>query len=193
VKSFWTWFVCGASLLVLAVALTRPPAIAEDDPRLKTIEDSDMSLLKKDAPGATALDSALIAREDELRKKEEALKAWEARLQVQESEIKFQIEELRNLQSTHETLIETDKKRRKQITNELIKTYETMAPKKASLVFTLMELELAADFLMMMKPKKVAAILDVMDGPKAAELSSMIAGRRKPASPAVGDTQARGF
>ncbi len=192
-RNFWTWFFCGASVLVIIVALQRSPAIAEEDPRMKTIEDPEMSLLKKDAPGVDALDSALISREAELSKKEDSLKAWELRLQSQENTIKAKIEELRSLQETHAALIEVDQKRRKNITAELIKTYETMSAKKASQVFVIMESDLAADFLMMMKPKKVAAILDVMDSGKAAELSSMIAGRRKPASPAVGEVQAQGM
>jgi flagellar motility protein MotE (MotC chaperone) len=191
-KNFWTWFACGAGLLVLVVALRRTPALAEDDPRVKTINDPEMSLLKKDAPGADALDNALTSREEELKKKESELKSWELRLQKQEDTIKAKVEELRNLQEQHAALIEADQKRRKQITGDLVKTYETMNPKKASQVFAIMESDLAADFLMLMKPKKVAAILDVMEGLKAAELSSLIAGRRKPASPAVGENQAQG-
>jgi flagellar motility protein MotE (MotC chaperone) len=192
VKHFWTYFVCGAGLLLLIFAMKRPLAIAEGDPRVKTISDSSMSLLKKDAPGTPDLEAALQKREAELEKKSEELKAWETRLGVEEADLKVQLEDLRNLQEKHAALLEADKQRRERITAELIKTYETMTAKKAAQVFTLMEAGLAADFLMVMKPKKVAAILDVMQGERAAELSAKIAGRRKPASPASKATQAQG-
>src|SRR5687768_7765434 len=103
-KQFWTWFFCGAALLIFVFALRRPLAVAEGDPRLKTISDSSMSLLKKDAPGSPELEAALEKREAELTKREEELKAWELRLGVEEANIKVQLEDLQRLQESHSAL-----------------------------------------------------------------------------------------
>ncbi len=191
-RHFWSYFVFGAGLLLIISMIRKPIAVAEGDPRLKTVQDPQMTLMKKDAPGASEVDAGLKRRETELKQREEELAAWELRLGTEESRLKLQLEELRSLQDRHQAMIEADKRRRERITAELIKTYETMSPKKAAQVFTMMDQELAADFLMAMKPKKVAAILDVMDTDKAAELSSKIAGRRKPASSANVGSQAQG-
>jgi flagellar motility protein MotE (MotC chaperone) len=93
----------------------------------------------------------------------------------------LRLAELEEVQNAVAKLQTQNKQQNDEILKRLVKTYETMNPKKAAGVIGIMPDSLAIDVLMAMKEKKLASILDVMEPNRAMVLSSLISARR-PAS-----------
>jgi flagellar motility protein MotE (MotC chaperone) len=178
-KSFWTYFVTGA-FVVLLLGVGVRSALGE--------KSESASVPHTAAPSATATkggveDLARILNEKEkaLQDKELRLADLESRLKTQEDRIKSRVEELRILTEMQKKNSEELSVRRQEIEGRMIKTFETMNPKKAAEVLSVMDDALAVEVLMAMKSKKVATIMDKMDSNKAMLLQTKIA-ERKPAS-----------
>jgi flagellar motility protein MotE (MotC chaperone) len=187
-KSLWSYFVAGIFMTAFLFTVLKSSNASEKDPRVKSIDDPSMSALKTPVPESAEMEDALVQRKQELEGKEKLLKEIEKRLAVQEERVKGRIEELQQLQQKQSEFKTAEVKQRESVTATLVKTYETMSPKKASGVISVMEDRLAVELLMAMKPKRVAAILDVMEPNRAMTLSTKIAERR-PAGSAVVERQ----
>ncbi|MEO5667256.1 MAG: hypothetical protein ABIR96_04280 [Bdellovibrionota bacterium] len=174
-KSLWTYFVTGAFTVLLLVIGVRS-ALGEN-PQVPPAATAPVAKGSVDD-----LASNLNDKEKSLQEKELRLADWESRLKIQEDRIKSRVEELRILTDMQKKSAEEMAIRRKDIEERMIKTYETMNPKKTAEVLSVMEDGLAVEVLMAMKPKKVAAILDKMDSSKAMMLSTKIAERRPAAT-----------
>lgn len=124
---------------------------------------------------------ALQARTRELDNREEYLKEWEERLILQERSIKERVAEYQKLNEEFQKFEEKLAERQKVVKERLVKTFESMKPKKAAEVLTVMEDSLAVELLMAMKATKVATILDKMEANRVMALSSQLAKERKPA------------
>lgn len=163
---------------------------AEGEGALRTIEKSELRAPRNPVPEFSALEKSLKEREDSLLLRETELREAEDRLRAEELRLKARVQELEEM---YQKLDSTEKRlqtRSDDVMKRMIKTFESMAPKKAAGVISVMKDPLAVELLMQMKEKKVASILDVMDPNRAMALSSMMAARR-PAGSADVEEQAR--
>ena len=96
------------------------------------------------------------------------------------------IQELEKIQGEVESAQGKNKEVNAEIMKKMVKTYETMAPKKAAGVLSVMKDDLAVEVLLKMKEKKLASILDAMEPNRAMTLSSIMA-KRRPAGIAIGE------
>lgn len=172
-KSFWPYFVMGAFIVFLVgigvnvASGQKTDDVPEESSEAKPVNVDELAVELQD-------------KEKSIIERERVLKDWEDRLNVQEARIKSRIEELKTLSDENKKLSEEMQKRQETVEKNLVKTFETMNPKKAAEVLTVMETPLAVELLMAMKSKIVATILDKMDANKAMILSSEIA-QRNPA------------
>jgi flagellar motility protein MotE (MotC chaperone) len=175
-KSFWTNFVVGAFVVLLLglgvkSALGEKSEAAHEKPAAAALPPG----------GLEQLAAKLNDKEKSLQDKELRLADWESRLKIQEERIKSRVEELRVLTDAQKKHAEEMAKRRKDIEDRMLVTFESMNPKKSAEVLSVMEEDLAVEILLTMKAKKVAAVMDKMDSSKAMSLQTKIAERR-PAS-----------
>jgi len=178
-KSFWSYFVMGAFLiLVMGVGISM--ASDEKSENAPGTSNEEVAAQIEGSVDIEALAIELKNREAKLLEQANLLRDWEDRLKVQETRIKSRIEELKLLTDRKTKVSEDLQKRQEVVEANLVKTYETMNPRKAAEILSVMEQPLAVELLMAMKAKKVASILDKMDSNKAMILSSEIA-ERKPA------------
>jgi flagellar motility protein MotE (MotC chaperone) len=188
VKQLWTLFVTGLFAVAVSWAVLSDTRASQTDPRIKKIDDPSISGLKTPAPSQSDLETALVAREKELDGREARVKEAEDRLKVEETRLKLQVQEMEKLQSDLEAMEDKNKAKNQEILKKLVKTYETMSPKKAAGVLSVMKDSEAVEIFMNMKEKKLAAILDAMDPNRAMTLSTAMA-KRRPAGEAVGEEQ----
>ncbi len=174
---------------VLAVLL-RDSNAADADPRIKHIEDASISGIKVPVPNAASTEVSLVTRSKELAEKERQLKEKEDLIAVEELRLKIRIDEFQKLHDEIAGLQQKNKKESAEILQRLVKTFQSMAPKKAAGVISAMRDDLAVDLFLTMKEKSVAAVLESMDPARAMALSSLVAERR-PAGKATGEKQAQ--
>jgi flagellar motility protein MotE (MotC chaperone) len=178
VRQTWTYFVVGVAIVLsLAVFLPKTQAQSED-PRVKQLKNPEISGLKTEVPPAAELDSAIKKKEKELTEKEARVKEAEERLAAEEARLKIRISELEKLQNDIESLQNKSKEADQSVIAKIVKTFESMSPKKAAGVLATMNDDLAVEVLLKMKEKKLASVLDVMDATRATSLSSLMAGKR---------------
>jgi flagellar motility protein MotE (MotC chaperone) len=175
-KSFWTYFVTGAFVVLLLGVGVRSALGEKSEPAPATLQAAPSA-----KGGVEDLARSLNEKEKALQDKELRLADWESRLKTQEDRIKSRVEELRILTDMQNKNSQELSVRRQEIEGRMIKTFETMNPKKAAEVLSVMDDALAVEVLMAMKSKKVATIMDKMDSNKAMLLQTKIA-ERKPAS-----------
>ena len=187
-RQSWTYFVAGLFLVAAISAIFGLRRAQAEDTRVTKIEDPKMSGLKTDVPDKDKMETALKEREAELAKKENELKESSERLAAEEARLKLRIAELEKLQGEISESQGRNRERDDAILKRMVKTFETMTPKKASGVISIMNDELAVEVLTTMKEKKTAALLEVMDANRAMTLSSLMA-KRRPAGQAVGEVQ----
>ncbi|MBS1982982.1 MAG: hypothetical protein JST16_02320 [Bdellovibrionales bacterium] len=182
-RNFWTLFVLGLfSSAVLTVVFAE-----NKDPRVKQINDNSISGLKTDVPLSKDMEAALTTRETEVAERERRVKEAEERLTVEESRVKDRVDELQSLLDMLEKKRAENRKVNDETLKRLVKTFESMAPKKAAGVVSVMNDDLAVELMMAMKEKKVAALLEVMDPNRAMTLSSLVAKRRPAGKAALGE------
>lgn len=182
-RALWSSFVLGAFVVILgAIAFNAVPGSlkAEESGAVEEEESPVTQSLRREKVENIA--QALIDRETRIEEKEVLLREWERRLSVQEKSVKERVAEMQRLIDEQNNYEEMLQERQKKVEERLVKTFETMKPKKAAEVLTVMDDVLAVELLMAMKANKVATILDKMDSNRAMILSSQIATARKPAS-----------
>lgn len=193
----WTLFVAGL-FLVLTVAIFMPKTQAETDsshpesaaPNAaaalspaeanapKKIEDPSISGLKTAVPPSADLESSLHKREKELAEKDLRITEAQERLKGEEARMKMKIEEFEKIQTEMAAAEENAKKTDEAILVKMVKTFETMQPKKAAGVMATLSDDAAIDLCLKLKEKKLAAIFDVMEPTRATELSTLLYKRR---------------
>lgn len=115
----------------------------------------------------------LDAREGELGTREAAAAAAEARLNEQIAELKAVEGKVQSL------LAQMDEKADKRMA-DLVKSYESMKPKDAAIIFNGMEDSLLVDLAKSMKPASLAAVLSAMQPKRAETLTRLLANLSKP-------------
>lgn len=190
-KNLWTFFVMGLfGAAVLSVVMNDTKASDAKDPRVQKIEDSAISGLKTEVPLTKEMEGGLSEREAQIKERERRVQESEERLAVEETRVRERIDELQRLLDELDRRRLENRKTSEAVLAKLVKTFETMAPKKASGVIATMQDDLAVELLMAMKEARVAGVLEVMDPNRAMTLSSSIA-RRRPAGKAIGEEQAQ--
>jgi flagellar motility protein MotE (MotC chaperone) len=210
VRQNWSLFIAGLALVVMA-AFFMPRSQAETSsesdaskPSVTSVstpltnenlgsvesgsslaspkEDLSLSGLKTQVPQSSELETNLQKREKELTAREQRLKEFEDRVKAEEDRVKIRIEDLEKLQSEINAQEEKYKQVDQAIVSRLVKTIETMQPKKASLLMAGLEDEVAIEMSLKLKEKKLAAILDVMDPVRATQISTLLYKRRPAAA-----------
>lgn len=181
-KSLWANFIVGAFLAVLvAIAFNAMPERVNAADGAKHPEET-LAQEETDSTKLEIVAKALQEKEAKLAATEIRLKEWEERLALQEESVKERVSEFKELTTKNEIYQKEQEKRRKLVEERLKKTFETMKPKKAAEVLTVMDEALAIELLLALKAKNLAAIFDKMDSNKAMLLSTRLAKQRKPAS-----------
>ena len=179
-KSVWIYAIAGFFMVGL-LHLAFRPATAEGNDKTPQVQDKALSGLRAPVPLTPALDDALKKKEEEVAARELRVKEAEERMAREDERIRLRLAELEEVQNAVAKLQTQNKQQNDEILKRLVKTYESMNPKKAAGVIGIMPDSLAVDVLMAMKEKKLASILDVMEPNRAMVLSSLISARR-PAS-----------
>lgn len=186
-KNLWLMFVTG---LVAVFALT---SVLDNSHAVRGAQAAEvhraeggesMSALRNNVPLTEEVEVGINARKKELDEREARIKEASERLAVEEERVKSKIEELEKIQAE---LAASQKKGTDDDAAahaRVVKTFESMSPKKASAVISTMEDTLVIELLSAMKEKKVAAIMDAMEPSRAMTLSTLMA-KRKPASAAT--------
>jgi flagellar motility protein MotE (MotC chaperone) len=189
-KNLWLMFVSGmVAVFAVGSILDESRASTAKAAEVHRVEEKSgesSSSLRNPVPLGDEVEAGLAARKQELDERERRLRESQERLAVEEERVKAKIEELERLQAD---IQDTQKKRSDEgtaVMSRIVKTYESMAPKKASAVLGTMEDSLAVEILMSMKEKKVAEVLNTMDPERAVKLSSLMAKRRPASSAASG-------
>lgn len=178
-KNLWTLFIVGLfGVAILSAILTDSRASGNKDERIRKIEDSSISGLRAEVPSVVEMEKGLSDRESEIAERERRVKESEERIKVEEARVNDRIDQLQALLDEVDGKKDENKRTSELVLKKLVKTFESMNPKKAAGVISVMNDPLAVDLLMAMKEKKVAAVLDVMDPARATALSSLVAKRR---------------
>jgi flagellar motility protein MotE (MotC chaperone) len=177
-RTFWTAFVFGMFVVGLGSIGFQNLSAQQKDERAPTINDTSQSGIRVPVPGTDEMVTALEQKEKDLEQKEKRLKQLEERLQVEEDRLKIRVSELEQLQNKIEASRSKYKIEDQKVFGRMVKTFETMQPKKAAAVMATLEQEVAVELLMAMKEKKVASVLEAMDPTRASSLNMLIANRR---------------
>jgi flagellar motility protein MotE (MotC chaperone) len=172
-KNFWTLAMVGVFLTVLFGAVVKASNDSKNEPAEKRLQGQGVQSKDFDN-GIKEKAQALEEREKRVRESEERLAVEDERVRARIADLNKLLTDLKDIESKK---LESDKK----ALAKLVKTYETMQPKKAANVISTMGDDLAAEILSQMKEKKVASILESMESNRAMKLSSILA-RRKPAA-----------
>jgi flagellar motility protein MotE (MotC chaperone) len=178
----------GIFLGLVIVSIYNGTAVAKDkkDERAHSIQDKSVAGRKTDVPLVKDMDEALRQKEADLSEKERVLKEKEEALAVEDQRVKQRIDELEALQTEVMKFQKTNSENAETQFKRLVKTIESMNPKKSAQMFMTMKDDLAVELMMAMKEKKVAAVLDLLESERANQLSKQMA-QRRPAGRAVGD------
>ncbi len=118
---------------------------------------------------------SLATRRDELDTREASLDTREMAVSAAELRLNDQIDELKKLESSIQSLLQTlDDKNQEQLLS-LVKVYETMKPKDAARIFNTLDDELMLSLADLMKPASMAAILSEMSPDRARTLTQLMA------------------
>lgn len=176
-RQSWPLFVSGMMLALVAVFVLRETQAENSLSR-------DNSGLRAKVPDFRALEGSIAAREKAMETKQLELKALEETLAQERKTLEEKISQMEKLRDEIKVYQEKNEALSDNILGRLVKTYETMEPKKAAGIISVMEDELAVEMLLKMKEKKVSSVLAVMDPSRAMQLSTLVANRR-PAGRAV--------
>lgn len=161
---------------------------ASPAPKNQKIEDPSLSGLKVNVPSSAEAENALVEKEKALAEQERKIKAKEAQMKLEEDRLQARLEELTKLYDEVASVQNKNKEQGAAVLARLVKTFESMQPKKASGIISVMEDKLAVELLLSMKEKKVAVVLEAMDPNRAMTLSSLVA-QRRPAGRAIGEKE----
>ncbi len=189
-KQVWVLGISGVFLGILFasfVGMTSARGEKKDE-RANTIENPAVSGKLVNVPLTKDLEESLKEKEKNLSEKERVLAEKEDALNVEEQRVKQRIAELEELQAEVMKYQEKNSEKADQQMKRLVKTFESMNPKKSSAMLMTMKDELAVDLLMGMKEKKAAIILELMQPERSNFLSSQMVLRR-PAGRAIGDSR----
>lgn len=172
------FFSAGLAAAALMGALLQSKFARGNDPRANSVASERTSGVNVSVPQPDSLELGWKQKSTELEEKERRLQEAQERLRVEEARIEDKIQQFENLRAEVMQQQEKNKQQSDKIFSRMVKTYESMSPKKAAVILATLDDDLSVELLLTMKEKRVAQILDVMDADRAKELSSLMAKRR---------------
>ncbi len=189
-KHGWVLFVCGVLGVFAAGSLLHVKSANGSDEKAPAKSVASELDTKPKVPLSKQYDDALAAQKKEIEEAQRRLREREERLVAEESRVKLRIEELVSVQTQIEKLRAEMTKHEGEDLARLVKSVETMQPKKAASLVSAMEDSLAVAVLRKMKEKKVAGVFDVMEPSRAVALSTLLADRKPAATGSKGEASA---
>lgn len=123
----------------------------------------------------TAVLGSLSQRRDELDKRAKDLDMREQLLVAAQKRVEDRVTELKALEASIKSRIADNDKANEERLASVVKMYETMKPKDAARIFERLDMGVLVDVTKRMEPRKLAAILAVMDPVTAQELTVELA------------------
>lgn len=136
-------------------------------------------------PAEVAVLGSLSARREEIDKRAQEFDMREQLLAAAEKRVEARIKELKAIEAKINSQIATNDKATEDRLNGVVQMYETMKPKDAARIFERLDMGVLIDVAKRMSPRKMAAVLAVMDPVAAQDLTVELAtGDRLPEVPA---------
>lgn len=122
-------------------------------------------------------------RRQQLDQREQSLNSRQALIDAADSKLDARIQQLSDLKTQIQALIDQANKTNSDDTNRLVAVYSAMKPKDAAAVLATMKDDVRLPIVAKMKDRNLAAILGVMDPNAARELTEKLATRMQAATP----------
>ncbi|MGB3810186.1 MAG: hypothetical protein WA943_08810, partial [Parvibaculum sp.] len=127
------------------------------------------------SPAEIAVLGSLTARREDLDKRGKDLDLREQLLSAAEKRVEDRIAELKAIEAKINGQIAENDKRNEAQMADVVKMYETMKPKEAARIFERLDMGVLIDVAKRMQPRKMSAVLAVMDPVAAQELTVELA------------------
>jgi len=121
-------------------------------------------------------------RRQQLDQREQSLNSRQALVDAADSKLDARIQQLSDLKTQIQTLLDQADKTSDDDTNRLVAVYSAMKPKDAAVVLATMKDEVRLPIAAKMKDRSLAAILGAMDPPAARDLTEKLATRMQTAA-----------
>ncbi|HEY4345114.1 MAG TPA: hypothetical protein VGN05_12260 [Parvibaculum sp.] len=127
------------------------------------------------SPAEIAVLGSLTARREELDKRSKELDVREQLMSAAEKRVEDRVTELKAIEAKiNGQIADNDKQNEERLAN-VVKMYETMKPKEAARIFERLDMGVLIDVAKRMQPRKISAVLAVMDPVAAQELTVELA------------------
>lgn len=127
------------------------------------------------SPAEMAVLGSLTARREEIDKRGKDLELREQMLNAAEKRVEDRIAELKAIEARINGQIAANDKQNEERLADVVKMYETMKPKEAARIFERLDMGVLIDVSKRMQPRKMSAVLAVMDPVAAQELTVELA------------------
>lgn len=127
------------------------------------------------SPAEMAVLGSLTARREEIDKRGKDLDLREQMLNAAEKRVEDRIAELKAIEARINGQIAANDKQNEERLADVVKMYETMKPKDAARIFERLDMGVLIDVSKRMQPRKMSAVLAVMDPVAAQELTVELA------------------
>lgn len=121
----------------------------------------------------------LISRRENLDKRQRILQQREALLRAAEQELERKYEELTQLRTEINALLEKQSEEEQARIKSLVKTYEGMKAKDAARIFNTLSIDVLIEVMSGMSERKTAPILAEMDTDRARQVTILLAEQKK--------------
>tara|TARA_R110002124_G_scaffold64985_2_gene177227 strand:+ start:30068 stop:30781 length:714 start_codon:yes stop_codon:yes gene_type:complete len=121
----------------------------------------------------------LIARRENLNKRQRILQQREALLMAAEQELERKYDELTKLRAEIAELLETQSVEEQERIRSLVKTYEGMKAKDAARIFNTLSIDVLLEVLSGMSERKTAPILASMETERARQVTILLSEQKK--------------
>lgn len=121
----------------------------------------------------------LVERRDVLEKRSQEQDMRDNLLRASEARIDKKIVQLKEIEATIQDLLKQYDEQELERLKSIVSIYEKMKPKDAARIFNTLDMKVLLDVTGLMKESKLAAILGVMNGERAQELTVELATRKQ--------------
>jgi len=147
----------------------------EDISRWTDADDTDLELPKL----RVEMFKELIARRENLDKRQRILQQREALLRAAEQELERKYDELTQLRGEIGELLEQQSEEEQARIKSLVKTYEGMKAKDAARIFNTLSIDVLIEVMSSMSERKIAPIIASMETERARQVTILLAEEKK--------------
>ncbi len=147
----------------------------EDISRWTDADDTDLELPKL----RVEMFKELIARRENLDKRQRILQQREALLRAAEQELERKYDELTQLRGEIGELLEKQSEEEQARIKSLVKTYEGMKAKDAARIFNTLSIDVLIEVMSSMSERKIAPIIASMETERARQVTILLAEEKK--------------